>query len=35
MSIGEWNLETLKLKETVAYHMRGQEGVMKWEILSA
>jgi hypothetical protein len=33
ISLGKWSLEELKMDEEVTYHMRGQEGVMKWGIL--
>jgi tRNA pseudouridine55 synthase len=33
ISLGEWSLERLRLDQEVAYHMRGQAGVMKWGII--
>jgi hypothetical protein len=32
-SLGEWSLRDLQLNEEVEYHMRGQEGVMKWGVV--
>ncbi|MDR0860438.1 MAG: hypothetical protein LBO09_05740 [Candidatus Peribacteria bacterium] len=30
VSVGEWSLKNLLLSQEVEYHMRGNEGVMKW-----
>jgi hypothetical protein len=33
VSLGEWSLDELDLKEEVEYHMRGNEGMMKWGVI--
>jgi hypothetical protein len=33
VSLGEWSLADLELDQEVEYHMRGNEGVMKWRVV--
>jgi tRNA U55 pseudouridine synthase TruB len=33
ISLGEWSLESLNFDQEISYHLRGTEGMLRWEMI--